>query len=93
MTIRSSRRLLLLAAAISALGACNNQITTEEVINELEREAFRGDGPAFPAVVAGSNVSWKGAPAVAIWIQPVWDLNSETSGCERRRMLPSASVA
>lgn len=47
MTIRSSRRLLLVAAAISALGACNNQITTEEVINELEREAFRGDGPAF----------------------------------------------
>ena len=48
MTIRSSRRLLLLAAAISALGACNNQITTQEVIDELEREAFRNDGgPAF----------------------------------------------
>jgi hypothetical protein len=47
MTIRSSRRLLLLAAAISALAACNNQITTQEVIDELEREAFRNDGPAF----------------------------------------------
>jgi hypothetical protein len=48
MTIRSSRRLLLIAAAISALGACNNQITTQEVIDELEREAFRSDGgPAF----------------------------------------------
>jgi hypothetical protein len=48
MTIGSSRRLLLLALAVSALGACNNQLTTEEVIAELEREAFRSErGPAF----------------------------------------------
>ena len=48
MTIRYSRRLLLVAAAISALGACDNQITTEEVIAELEREAFdSAGGPAF----------------------------------------------
>ncbi len=48
MTIRSTRRLLLIAAAISALGACNNQITTDEVIAELQREAFRNqEGPAF----------------------------------------------
>ena len=48
MTNRSAGRLTLLAASFSALVACNNQITTEEVIAELEREALdSAGGPAF----------------------------------------------
>jgi hypothetical protein len=43
MTIRSPRRLLLLAAAISALGACDNQSTADDAMDQSQIDAMGSD--------------------------------------------------
>jgi hypothetical protein len=40
MTIRTTRRLALIALAISALGACDNQYTADDAIRQAQIDAF-----------------------------------------------------